>query len=511
MTDVTAGDRPDRATVEFALRQSEVRYRHLADAMPQLVWTADASGQVDYYNNRISLYAGAHQLPDGAWRWEPLVHDDDISRTQDAWTHAVATGTMYTCEHRVRMADGSLRWHLSRALPRADAVTGTIRWFGTATDIHDQKRAEQALQSVVTELQHAMLGDVDRIDGLATGSVYLASEEGLDIGGDWYDVIDRGHGTAVLVIGDVVGHSLRAATTMGQLRSAARALATVCEGPLALLDRVERCARNLPGADCATLAIVYLDTATRSFQYVVAGHPPPLLLHPDGSAQLLMAQRHGPLGTTRAEHTTVHRGEVPPGGALVLYTDGLVERRGQPLDHGLERLAAVAGDHRGGPPELLARRLVDALRDPAGTGDDVAVLAVEPLGDRCMQRRIEARPENVAGVRHETRRLLESAGASPNELQDVLVLVGEAVANAAEHAYYGRDPGPIDVRVEHRSGHVHLTVCDQGSWRTPDAPGDRGRGAVLMRALADHLDLHTGPGGTVVHAVRRVGNVPRTS
>ena len=138
-------DGPD---LQRALRLSEQRLRALADSMPQLVWTAGPGGAVDYYNARARFYAGLEALPDGTWTWQPVVCPDDLPRTLAAWNTAVATGADYECEHRVRMADGSFRWHVSRAhLVRED---GRERWFGTATDIHEQKLAEESLRHALS-------------------------------------------------------------------------------------------------------------------------------------------------------------------------------------------------------------------------------------------------------------------------------------------------------------------------------------------------------------------------
>jgi PAS domain S-box-containing protein len=131
---------------EHALRQSETRFRQLADAMPQLVWTASSDGVVDYYNQRLSQYSGATQTADGQWRWEPLLHPDDVPGTAQAWEKAVAAGATYEFTHRVRMADGTFRWHLSRAVPVLDEQGRLVKWFGTATDIDAQKHAEQAVR-----------------------------------------------------------------------------------------------------------------------------------------------------------------------------------------------------------------------------------------------------------------------------------------------------------------------------------------------------------------------------
>ena len=116
----------------------------LADAMPQLVWTADDAGTIDYYNSRVSEYDGIRQV-DGTWRWEPIVHPDDVPATMGAWQAAVAAGVPYEHEHRLRMADGSYRWHLSRAVAAQDPARGDAVWIGTATDIHELKSIQAEL------------------------------------------------------------------------------------------------------------------------------------------------------------------------------------------------------------------------------------------------------------------------------------------------------------------------------------------------------------------------------
>jgi PAS domain S-box-containing protein len=140
-----------RKEAEAALRQSEAAFRLLAEAMPQLVWTASPEGIVDYYNSRVHLYAGARQRPDGGWEWEAMLHPEDRELTWEAWKKAVAQGTVYQAEHRVRLVDGTYRWHLSRAEPGRDPAGRVIKWFGTATDIEDQKRAQETLEWKVQE------------------------------------------------------------------------------------------------------------------------------------------------------------------------------------------------------------------------------------------------------------------------------------------------------------------------------------------------------------------------
>lgn len=138
-TDVT-----EQKESEEALRRSEERFRELADSMPQLVWVARDDGSVSYYNSQMVNYSGIKALSLDAWEWAPVVHPEDIAGTMKAWREAVASGSIYQCEQRIRMADGSFRWHLSRARRTGDA--GHAQWFGTATDIHELKLAQQVLR-----------------------------------------------------------------------------------------------------------------------------------------------------------------------------------------------------------------------------------------------------------------------------------------------------------------------------------------------------------------------------
>jgi PAS domain S-box-containing protein len=140
-------DITERKRAEEALRASEASFRQLADAMPQLVWTADPDGNVNYRNNiRFAAYAAVNQTPEGLVSWLPLIHSEDTQRTLEAWQAAIASGNSYACEHRVRMADGTMRWHLSRAEPVRDEAGSIVKWIGTTTDIQDVKQAEERLR-----------------------------------------------------------------------------------------------------------------------------------------------------------------------------------------------------------------------------------------------------------------------------------------------------------------------------------------------------------------------------
>jgi PAS domain S-box-containing protein len=146
-------DITERRRVDIALRNSEERFRHLADAMPQLVWIAAHDGAVTYYNSRADRYGGLKAGAGNIWDWTPVVHPDDREHTAAVWQEAVARGDGYQCEHRIRMADGSYRWHLSRASRAGDGEDA--QWFGTATDVHELKEADRALRDSEERLRTA--------------------------------------------------------------------------------------------------------------------------------------------------------------------------------------------------------------------------------------------------------------------------------------------------------------------------------------------------------------------
>lgn len=147
-----AQDITERVRAVQALRESEERFRHLADAMPQLVWTANPDGTVDYYNRRREEFRGIQQDAQGRWQWALVLHPDDLARTVEAWHRAVATGETYDVEHRVQRADGSFRWYLSRGVTVRDPSGRIVKWFGTATDVHERKLAEEAVRQAAREL-----------------------------------------------------------------------------------------------------------------------------------------------------------------------------------------------------------------------------------------------------------------------------------------------------------------------------------------------------------------------
>jgi PAS domain S-box-containing protein len=143
----TAVETTEREKVETVLRESEEKYRQLSEALPQIVWSSDGAGNVDFFNSRWFAYTGLRDEEGYSAGWERAIHPDDRAHVLDAWAQARRTGQSFEIEYRLRRADGAYRWHLDRAVPVHDAGRRVVRWFGTFTDIDDRKRAEEALRA----------------------------------------------------------------------------------------------------------------------------------------------------------------------------------------------------------------------------------------------------------------------------------------------------------------------------------------------------------------------------
>jgi PAS domain S-box-containing protein len=168
--------------------------RQLADAMPQLVWTADPDGTVDYYNQRVHEFDGISQRTDGSWEWNLVVHPEDVAATQAAWEQALATGQIYEVSHRVRRKDGTFRWYYSRGVPARDEGGHIIKWYGTATDVHDLVEAEQKLRESEARFR-ALAENIPQLAWMAnaSGRITWFNQRWYDFTGADPDEVLRGN------------------------------------------------------------------------------------------------------------------------------------------------------------------------------------------------------------------------------------------------------------------------------------------------------------------------------
>lgn len=218
----------------------------------------------------------------------------------------------------------------------------------------------------------------DKVD---TVGRYLAGTQGMDVGGDWYDVIETGGGRLALVIGDVQGHGVAAAATMGQLRSAVRAFALGGHPPQDVVRGTNRLLIDLDPGQFASLCYVTLDPETGATLAVRAGHPPPLLRHPDGTTEVVHLEGGVVLGIADDATYPVTALRLEPGAVLALFTDGLVERPGADIDDGIERLRASLAEHGLAPLTEAADHLIREARLATDRPDDIALLLAARWAD----------------------------------------------------------------------------------------------------------------------------------
>ncbi|WDV50066.1 SpoIIE family protein phosphatase [Streptomyces coeruleorubidus] len=241
------------------------------------------------------------------------------------------------------------------------------------------RQAHSREREVALALQQAMLPDRRQVSHHHRAAVrYRPAVGALNVCGDWYDLVDLvgGHRVGVSV-GDVVGHGLGAAGVMGQLRSALSAASRVAEGPAQALDVLGRYAHVVDGAESATAVTTFIDFDRHTITYSSAGHLPPVLVHPGGRAEFLDGATDTPLDA-RPDPIPRPQAETSftPGATLVLYTDGLVERRGEDIDTGLARLSNALYRNRDQDPETLADTVLLELLPPGGATDDTALIIV---------------------------------------------------------------------------------------------------------------------------------------
>jgi PAS domain S-box-containing protein len=391
-------------------------------------------------------------------------------------------GRPFGVEDRAQLA--LMCGHLGQALHRAHGA--------------DQQR------DVALTLQRSFLGPVDLPAGFAVR--YEPAVRPLEVGGDWYDVIELPNNRMGLVVGDCVGRGLPAAAVMGQLRSACRALLLQAAGPGQTLDALDRFATVIPDASCATLFCAILDRADGTLRYSSAGHPPGILVHLDGDFELLDNAGSVPLAAVphaaRAEATT----RLRPSSLLLLYTDGLVERPRQLLGAGITRASEALVAGRTTPVNQLADYLMARLVPDEGFTDDIAVLLYR---HRCPDpttfiSSFPADPTQLADVRRGLRSWLMSLGLEPKVADRLLVATGEACNNAIEHAYEFDANHHVLLSAHTDGTDLRITIADTGHWKPrSDAASHRGHGLRLIEAFVPRFTIGSTQAGTTVNLYAR--------
>ena len=453
-------------------------------AAPQLIWAGEGSAQ---------------------WSEVPVRTREAIMSLRDGELLVPDTGVPGTAGIALQHPQGVLVMYIELTDPRP--VTSEERTLLTVL----AGRLGQGLQRVqqldqqretALALQHAILGPAVS-SGFAVR--YQPASRPLQVGGDWYDVVDLDDGRIGLIVGDCVGHGLGAATIMGQLRSAFRALLLEHPSPAAALSAVDRFAVRLPGARCTTAFCAVLSPDTGEVVYSSAGHPPPILVHSDQSRDLLDGAQATPLGVACDRPRPEAHATIPPRATLLLYTDGLVERRREAIDEGIARAADVMEDNGATTLDDMAKMIMSGLAPHDGYQDDVALLLYRQPAP--LELDMIADVGELAPSRAALRGWLTRAGVKADQTLDVLIATGEALANAIEHGHRhstGGAVGSVTLRAFALADRLHVTVVDTGTWKAPVAAAHRGRGIALMRGLMHDVTIEPDAGGTTVHLRARI-------
>ncbi|MFE1878133.1 SpoIIE family protein phosphatase [Streptomyces diastatochromogenes] len=361
--------------------------------------------------------------------------------------------------------------------------------------------AFDAEHELVGMLQRTLLPRrLPRLPGAVAVARYLPTTAGLEVGGDWYDVIPLADNHVALVIGDVQGHNAGAATLMGQMRTALRAYAVEGHAPDVVVAHANRLLLDMETDLFATCCYVDVDMEQGTAWCVRAGHLPPVLRHPDGSTEIVEAEGGPPLGVSTQAEFPMAPLRFQPGTVLALTTDGLVESAESDIDEGLDRLT---GELAAADPAHLGL-VADALLTGAHRGDDVALLlmrydgmAVRPLRESWTVWRV---PEAVRHARRFTRRTLRTWGVSPDTMDTALLVVSELVTNALVHT-----DGQVRLDLSLVNHRLRLAVADT-SPRSPVKPTNigweatGGRGILLVEAVSEAWGTVPVSGGKQVWA-----------
>ncbi|MFE9445100.1 PAS domain S-box protein [Streptomyces sp. NPDC006602] len=362
-------------------------------------------------------------------------------------------------------------------------------------DISDRKRAEAELTALYQQqkhialtLQRSLMGTPPAIPGLAAASRYRPATQGAGVGGDWFDLIPLGADRVGVLIGDVMGRGLEAASVMGQLRSAAHALAKTGMQPRQLMQALDAVVADLDVPDqLVTCCYLVIAPDAGSVTLCSAGHLPILVASPGDGAHRLPAPVNAPLGVGDILYQQ-SIAAIPPGATLVLYTDGLVETPGSDIENQIDKLNTALDDafRRTRDLEDAADHvLATLLPDAEGHDDDVTLLLA----------RLPAAPLNTARVELLATASAVSAGRSfvvdtitdwncAHKIDDTRLLVSEVLTNAVQHA-----EGPLVLHVRQTATHLTVEISDLSPHLPLPRPAaeddESGRGLILVDALAD--------------------------
>ncbi|MFD5784736.1 SpoIIE family protein phosphatase [Streptomyces sp. NPDC058220] len=384
--------------------------------------------------------------------------------------------------------------------------TGGVLIF--AADVTDHAEAAERLrtserrhrQTAVTLQRSLLPQELEQPDDLRVAATYQPGGADAAVGGDWYDVITLGAGRTALVIGDVMGRGVRAAAVMGQLRTAVRAYARLDLPPHEVLQLLDGLASEIDASQIATCVYAVHDPNEGRLVYASAGHLPILVRAEDGTVERAEEPTGPPLGTGGWIHTS---GSIalPPGSTAVLYTDGLVERRGEDIDEGVASLERALSGAKGSP-QVVCDRLIRSLGVTADHDDDVAVLVLQHPARKGQDAELfhNAALDLLGGIEAAPRARAFATGVLaswrfPVELRDLGVLAtSELVANSLQH---GTPPMRLRLRRTDRRLIIEVTDGDDHlpRRRRAEPVDEAGRGISIVATIASSWGSRRTPGG----------------
>jgi PAS domain S-box-containing protein len=354
--------------------ESERRFRTLAETIPAMVWVCEPNGAIRYTNGRWREFFNSED--DGArqWRMRDHVHPDDFERANARWKLSLQTGTPYEVEYRSRNAAGRYEWLLVRSDPLRDDTGAVLSWFGTSTSIDRQKLALERQKFVADTLQEAfipkVLPDSARVH---FNGAYFAAQVDASVGGDWYGATALSDDLIVVSIGDVCGHGIEAAVTMGRVRQAILTASMDTTDPARVLEKVNRL-MILQDAPIVTATVVFVDLRANTITFASAGHPPAIIF--SGGDMQTYCSGDIPLAVQANATYTSRTSKIDSEMFVVLYTDGLVEaRRDLPADE----LRVFAAAKRASEGKIGAAQIRDEVLSGVQSSDDVAILTMRLL------------------------------------------------------------------------------------------------------------------------------------
>lgn len=519
-----AADFIDRAQVQAALQESDKHFRALAEAIPVIVWTADASGSIDWYNKHWYDYTGQTPEEAAGWGWQRVHHPDDFPLVMEAWPRALASGEPLEMEFRLRRHDGVFEQFLTRVFPFRNEHGAVVRWYGSNSNIELQKAALLQSKRVAETLQGLFLpSTLPHTPQVRFDASYKAAEEDTRIGGDWFDATQLPDGRYLISVGDVMGHGLLAAVIGGRLRQAITDFAFGSDDPAAVLAAANRMLCFQHPDVYATAAVAFVDHDCTTLRYATAGHPPPLLAASRSVPAHALAHGGLPLGLDDDLRSVSRCAALPPGAVVAFYTDGLTEfaRDVEIAERALSvAVAQVVGDTSVARPAVAVQRKV--LGDAHAT-DDVALLIAqfEEVDEESLQNDPTAFTKtwrfhssdaySAHASRHEVVKFIQRFAADPSAIFIAELIIGELLANTVEHA-----PGLVDVRVDWSGEKPIVRVLDRGpglvqlpSDSPPNAMDEHGRGLFLVKALAEEVSVLPSKGfGAEVRVVLPLSRPP---